>query len=81
MTAIVLFLLSGGGGWYAYTGYLRVARTCKRCQGLGFKRFIGGTYLPCKKCDGFGQILRPAARHVRRRRARAGKPARLVNAR
>jgi DnaJ-class molecular chaperone len=83
MAAIVLLVLlsSGGGGWYAYTGYLRPARTCKKCKGLGFKRFVGNTYTQCRKCGGYGKILRPAARHVARKRARAGKPVRVVNAR
>ena len=73
MIAFILLLLTGtaGGGWYVYTGYLNPSRTCKKCNGLGFRPFIGGTYTQCKKCDGYGWIFRPAARHARRNRAPA----------
>jgi hypothetical protein len=81
MLAIVLILLVLGGGWYGYTGYLRPARFCGKCKGLGFKPFVGRTYTECRKCRGYGRLLRPAARHVARRRARAGKRVRAVNAR
>jgi DnaJ-class molecular chaperone len=69
-----LFLLAGGGGgWYVYTGYISPARTCKKCNGLGFRQLIGRAYTECRKCDGYGWTFRPAARHVRRRRDQASK--------
>jgi DnaJ-class molecular chaperone len=79
MAAIVLLLLlsGGGGGWYVYTGYIRPARTCKKCNGLGFKRVIGRAYTECKKCDGYGWNFRPAARHVRRNRPPASRRAQV----
>jgi hypothetical protein len=83
MGLLVLLSLLSGGGWYVYTGHISPARTCKRCGGLGFRRFLASTYTECSRCGGYGRILRPAARIVRRRRTRAGKAvrARMVNAR
>jgi hypothetical protein len=79
MLAIVLLVLlsGGGGGWYVYTGFLNPARTCKKCDGLGFKHFIGRTYTMCKKCDGYGWVFRLAARHVRRDRTPASRQAQV----
>jgi hypothetical protein len=78
MIVIVLLLVLAGGGWYVYTGYLRPARACRKCRGLGFRPFIGRTYTECRRCGGYGRVLRPAARHVAHKRARPGKRGRAL---
>jgi hypothetical protein len=75
MTDLILFLLGGGGcgTWYAWTGYVRRTRPCKGCGGWGYKDrrgIFGTTVRRCGKCGGTGRALRPAARHVQRKRAR-----------
>jgi DnaJ-class molecular chaperone len=73
MAAMVLLSLFGSGGWYVYTGYVRPARTCKKCDGLGFRHLAGRAYTECKRCGGYGWTFRPAARFARRNRRPASK--------
>jgi DnaJ-class molecular chaperone len=74
---LILLMLAGGGCWYGWTGHVRRYKKCRQCQGLGFepsRRLLrGSAYRPCRRCRGYGQVLRAAARRVDRRCQEAGR--------
>jgi hypothetical protein len=84
MTEVVLFLfgIAGGGGWYVWTGHISRRKGCRSCGGYGYKArrgLLSTGVIPCRTCDGEGEVLRFAARRVQRRRAvRAARAARAV---
>jgi DnaJ-class molecular chaperone len=79
MAALILIALMAGSAYWELTAHVFRTKKCRRCRGLGFipAGLLSGllsSYKPCGRCQGYGRVHRTAARHVARRRQRAGRP-------